>query len=103
MLPAGSQSKDARPWFPAGSPDLRSPAHVRPQGLGDGDRAVGVLVVLEERDEEAGAGEDGVVEGVAEDGVALAAGAAGAVAHVEAAALEVVQPACGVGLAVGPR
>ena len=44
--------------------DFRDAAHVRQERFGDGDAAVGVLVVFEDGDEGAANGEAGAVQGV---------------------------------------
>ncbi len=76
--------------------DFFHAAHVFAEGFGDGDGAVRVLVVFEDGDEDARAGDDGVVEGVAEERFAVG----GFVAEVAAAGLEIVEAAGGVGFAV---
>ena len=68
------------------------------EGFGNGDGSILVLIHLEDGDEDSGAGDDGVVEGMAEDGPALGI----SVTEVQAAALEIVEAGGGVGFAVGP-
>src|SRR5581483_348644 len=68
----GASRERPRGHFPRGRliwsrlGDLLATVHVRPQHIGDSHRAVGVLVVLQDRNEDSRAGDDGVVEGVAE-------------------------------------
>src|SRR5215204_2318676 len=79
--------------------DPLTSTHQRAEDIGDRDAAVGVLVGLQHRDQHARAGDGGVVEGVAEMGRALSAGAspgAAAVAEVETSGLEVAQCAAAV-------
>ena len=81
----------------AGSVTLRSAAscldplfavHVRAQGVWDGDCAVLVLIHLDDGNQNSRACGDGVVQGVADNGLA---GLGIAVAQVQAAALVIVK------------
>src|SRR5688572_30510279 len=71
--------------------DSFAAGHVGAEDFGDGDGAVFVLVLLEDGDEDSGAGDGGVVEGVAELGLGLSAFGLFAVAEVKAAGLEVFE------------
>src|SRR5947209_4408488 len=73
-----------------------APIHVLAQRLGDAHAAVGVLVILQDRDQNPRAGDNRVVERVAEADFAVFA----AVAQIESSRLEIVEAAGGVRFAV---
>src|SRR5690606_2129056 len=81
----------------SGRPDDLEPAHIGPQGLWNGHRTVGLLVVLQHRDQGAPDREARTVEGMDEFGPLLARRA---VSRVHAPRLEVTAIGAGRNLAV---